>query len=106
VLIYRTTLEALANVRKHARATMVRVQFLEVSDGCLARIVDDGVGYNPAEVEASPGHLGMTLIRERAQVAGGWSRIESTPGEGTTVEFWIPFDEPPYQPEAGRERAA
>jgi PAS domain S-box-containing protein len=106
VLIYRTTQEVLANVRKHARARMVRVQFLEVSDGCLARITDDGVGYDPAEIEQRPGHLGLTLIRERAQIAGGWARIESTPGRGTTVEFWIPFDEPPHRPEARRERAA
>jgi PAS domain S-box-containing protein len=106
VLIYRTTQEALANVRKHARAKTVKVEFLEVSDGCLARIIDDGIGYDPMEVEERPGHLGLTLIRERAQIAGGWSRIESTPGGGTTVEFWIPFDEPPSQPEARRERAA
>jgi PAS domain S-box-containing protein len=106
VLIYRTTQEALANVRKHAQARTVKVQFLEVSDGCLTRITDDGVGYNPAEIEERPGHLGLTLIRERAEIAGGWSRIESTPGRGTTVEFWIPFDAPPHQPEARRERAA
>jgi PAS domain S-box-containing protein len=106
VLIYRTTQEALANVRKHARAKMVRVQFLEVSDGCLARITDDGVGYDPAQIEERPGHIGLTLIRERAQMAGGWSRIESTPGGGTTVEFWVPFDDPPGQPEARRDHAA
>lgn len=106
VLIYRTAAEALMNVRKHARASRVQVQFREVGGGCLARIVDDGVGYNPAEVEQRPGHIGLTLIRERAEMAGGWCLIESTPGAGTTVEFWIPHGEVPSQPEAGHERAA
>ncbi|PAZ13051.1 hypothetical protein CLM62_26480 [Streptomyces sp. SA15] len=93
VVVYRTAQEALMNVRKHARAKMVRVQLLGVDDGCLMRIVDDGVGYDPLEVESRPGHLGLTLIHERAQMAGGWSRVESEPGVGTTVEFWVPLTE-------------
>jgi PAS domain S-box-containing protein len=106
VLIYRTAQEALANVRKHARAKTVWVELMDVSDGCLARITDDGVGYDPADVEERPGHLGLILMRERAQIAGGWCRVESTPGSGTTVEFWVPLDTPPDQPETGHERAA
>jgi PAS domain S-box-containing protein len=106
MLIYRTTQEALVNVRKHAKAKTVRVQFTDVSDGCLTRISDDGVGYSPVEIEDRPGHLGLTLMRERAQFAGGWCRIESTPGGGTVVEFWVPLDNPPRHNEAGHERAA
>jgi PAS domain S-box-containing protein len=105
VLIYRSASEALANVRKHARASHVRVQFRAAAGGCLVRIVDDGVGYSPAEVEQRPGHAGLTLIRERAEIAGGWSRIESTPGSGTTVEFWVPNHGLP-EPRAGNERVA
>lgn len=106
MLIFRTVQEALVNVRKHAKAKTVRIIFLDVSDGCLTRISDDGVGYSPAEVENRPGHLGLTLMRERAELAGGWCRIESSPGGGTVVEFWVPFEDPPVQPGAGRERAA
>lgn len=106
VLIYRTAAEALMNVRKHARASTVAVQFRDVGGGCLARIVDDGVGYDPAEVQARPGHVGLSLIRERAELAGGWCRLESTPGAGTTVEFWIPHGGLPAEPQAGHERAA
>src|SRR5215469_3272885 len=63
-LIYRTAREALVNVRKHAKAKTVRVQLRDVSGGCLVGIVDDGVGYNPAEIEERPGHIGLSLIRE------------------------------------------
>jgi PAS domain S-box-containing protein len=99
VLIYRTAQEALMNVRKHARATTVRVELADLSNGCLVRITDDGVGYNPADVENSPGHLGLVLMRERPPIAGGWCRIESAPGAGTTVEFWVRVDQPPPGPE-------
>jgi PAS domain S-box-containing protein len=105
LLIYRNTREALTNVRKHAHAGTVTVELLDVEDGCLVRVVDDGVGYDPSEVEARPGHLGLVLIKERAELAGGWCRIESSPGTGTTVEFWVPFAESFAEPGAGRGRA-
>ena len=31
-------------------------------------------------------------MRERAEMVGGWWRIDSVPGAGTTVEFWVPFE--------------
>ena len=105
-LIFRIAQEALINVRKHAKAKTVQLEFQEVCGGCLARIVDDGVGYSPADVEERPGHIGLSLMRERAVIAGGWCRIESTPGAGAMVEFWVPYNGLPTQPEAGSERAA
>lgn len=105
LLIYRNIREALTNVRKHAHARTVSVELLGIEDGCLGRVVDDGVGYDPAEVEARPGHLGLVLIKERAELAGGWCRIESCPGAGTTVEFWVPLAESFAEPGTGRGRA-
>ena len=37
-----------------------------------------------------PGHLGLFAMRQRAQLAGGWCHIESEPGAGAKVEFWVP----------------
>jgi signal transduction histidine kinase len=93
LLIYRIVREALVNVRKHARADTVTVELHEVEDGCLIRVVDDGVGYDPADVEGRACHLGLVLMGERALLTGGWCRIESSPGAGTTVEFWVPLAE-------------
>jgi PAS domain S-box-containing protein len=101
LLIYRNVLEVLANVRNHARASTVAVELLVIEDGCLVRIVDDGVGYDPADVEDRPGHLGLVLIKERVELAGGWCRIESSPGTGTTVEFWVPLGKSATKPDAG-----
>lgn len=99
VPMYRIAREVLVNVRRHAHADTVRVGLADVDDGGLVSISDDGVGYNPADVEGRPGHLGLLLIRERAQLAGGWCRIESSPGVGTAVEYWIPFDHDRARPE-------
>lgn len=90
VVIYRIAQEALMNVRKHARASRVRMRLRSVNEGYHVQIVDDGVGYDPLQVESTSGHLGLTLMRDRAEVAGGWCRVESAPGAGTTVEFWVP----------------
>jgi len=106
MVIYRTAREALTNVRKHAQAATVRVQLLDVAHGLLARITDDGIGYSPADVEDRAGHLGLILMRERVQTAGGWCRIESAPGAGTTVEFWVPLTIPAGRRKTGDGRAA
>ncbi|MGY1736647.1 PAS domain S-box protein [Geodermatophilus sp. SYSU D00684] len=89
LIVYRIAQEAFTNIRRHARARTVTVRLSTVDDGCLVAISDDGVGYQP-DTESVPGHLGLPLMVERAQIAGGWCRIESAPGRGTTVEFWIP----------------
>jgi signal transduction histidine kinase len=93
VVLYRMAQEALGNVRKHARATGVVVHLSEEDGGFAVRIADDGVGFSPpARLHSERGHLGLTSLRERAEMTGGWCRVHSLPGEGTTVEFWVPAD--------------
>jgi PAS domain S-box-containing protein len=91
-LLYRVTQEALANVRKHARAGRVEVTLSSALDSAFAvRVRDDGVGFDPAATDAGrPGHLGMLGMRERVESAGGHLRVESAPGGGTTVDFELP----------------
>jgi PAS domain S-box-containing protein len=92
-IAYRIAVEALGNVQRHARADHVDVLLTERDGGLFMRIRDDGVGM-PEDVVSNgkPGHLGLTSVRERAEMAGGWSRIETSQGAGTTVEVWLPMD--------------
>jgi signal transduction histidine kinase len=55
---------------------------------------DEGVvGIPDAEVgRQRAGHLGLTAMRERAELAGGWCNI-SRMNQGTAVEAWVPADE-------------
>ena len=38
-----------------------------------------------------PGHLGLATITERAELAGGWCRVNSRPSEGSIIECWMPL---------------
>jgi PAS domain S-box-containing protein len=89
VILYRIAQEVLTNVRKHAGAETAIVTLDARDGGYYVRVRDDGVGFTPQLATARPGHLGLAAIRERAELAGGWLRIESAPNDGTTVEFWI-----------------
>jgi signal transduction histidine kinase len=83
--------EALNNVEKHARATKVTVVAEKVDGGIRVLISDDGTGFVAAESARIPGHIGLVAMRERAQLAGGWFHVDSDPGAGAKVEFWIPL---------------
>jgi PAS domain S-box-containing protein len=91
VVAYRIVQEALANVRVHARAGRVAIRLEEADGGVLVRVSDDGIGFLPGLAERRPaGHLGLVSMREQAAMAGGWCRVASAPGMGTTVELWLP----------------
>lgn len=88
--IYRLAQEALNNVVKHARADRVDI-ILEHSREHVSLIVEDnGVGFNPSEIQTTGGGFGLIGMRERAALAGGDVQIESTPGRGTTVILRVP----------------
>ena len=76
---------------RHAEAATVGVGLAERDGGVLVKVEDDGVGCSPDRVRT--GGVGLTAMRERAELAGGWWRLESAPPRpGTVVEFWIPFE--------------
>lgn len=87
--LYRIVEEALANVRMHSGARMVRVVLQQYSDNEVALLVDDdgrGVDTDPAR----PVGLGMVGMRERALFLGGELRIESDPVTGTKLHAVFP----------------
>jgi signal transduction histidine kinase len=91
VLLYRVAQEAITNIRKHAHARRVHVLLTDQDGGFLVRIADDGVGFAaPDTLQSARGHLGVSAMRERVEMAGGWCQLRSLPGDGTTVEFWVP----------------
>ena len=99
-ILYRIVQEALVNVRKHACATLVTVTLQEREGGYLVRIADDGVGFAVDDAKPVSGHLGLASMQERAMLANGWLRVVSAPGEGTTIEVWVPVLTPGDEPDA------
>jgi signal transduction histidine kinase len=88
--VFRQLAEALSNIEKHAGATRVEVRLTSSEGGILAVVEDNGRGFVVAERNNLPGHLGLLALKERALMAGGWYKIESQPGSGTRIEFWMP----------------
>jgi signal transduction histidine kinase len=89
--VFRQLAEALTNIEKHAGATRVQVHVKAGNAGLLGVVVDDGRGFVVSERNNLPGHLGLLAVKERALMAGGWYKIESQPGLGTRIEFWMPI---------------
>lgn len=89
VTLYRIAQEALNNARKHAQATAVSLK-LSNSNGLLLTIQDNGCGFDPAALGTRNRGMGITTMRERANLVDGNCAISSSFGCGTTVEVWVP----------------
>lgn len=87
--IFRIVQEALTNVKRHAQTNHAVVQLNQHNGTLQVMVRDQGVGFNPSTV--MPESFGLRGIRERARLFGGNARIESTPGEGTTVFVQLPL---------------
>ena len=93
--------EALANVRKHAQASTVRVRLCYAQDVLRLKGADDGCGFaserpseRPSErlseglSEAANGGYGLRGMRDRVQQVGGSVLVTSVPGAGTEIRSW------------------
>ena len=93
--LYRATVEALLNAKRHAGARTVTIK-LQQDEAYLEIVVtDDGQGFASeqwGEAAAKPGHFGLLGMRERIGLLGGVCKIASKPGEGTTVRITVPRD--------------
>ncbi|MDX5445274.1 MAG: type IV pili methyl-accepting chemotaxis transducer N-terminal domain-containing protein [Zoogloeaceae bacterium] len=82
--------EALSNVRKHARARSVQVWLHRGLDGLIVSVRDDGIGFDDtraATQDDSHAHIGLNVMRERAQRIGAGFTVHSKPGKGTEVRI-------------------
>jgi two-component system NarL family sensor kinase len=89
--LYRIVQEALANVRRHARATDVTITMRERDRRVVLVVRDDGQGF-----DATAGHegrYGLLGMRERARLLGGTLRVEGRAGRGTIVRVTVPLAE-------------
>jgi PAS domain S-box-containing protein len=87
--LYRIALEACTNVARHARATHTWLSLRAEGDDAVLEIRDDGLGFDPGGLSGSG--MGLVGITERAMLAGGQARVESTPGSGTTIRVRVPM---------------
>ncbi len=81
--LYQIAQEALNNTLRHANAASVTVHLLQERDSVVMEIVDDGCGFDLAQV--GKGGMGLENMRARAEEIGAQFEIISSPGEGVLV---------------------
>jgi PAS domain S-box-containing protein len=87
--VFRMVQESLVNVGKHAQARAVGVAIIPVDGGLRLKVQDDGIGFDTSATR-KPNSLGLAGLRERAQLLKGSVVVYSKPGQGTTIDAFIP----------------
>ncbi len=86
--------ESMTNAVKHAKPENVRITLEFGEKSVELRVHDDGIGFDPGNAPGlSEGHLGLQGMRERMKRLGGTVKVESSPGEGTTIRARVPLAE-------------
>ncbi len=83
IAFYRIAQEALYNIAKHAKASQVEINLNKAGAVVELHICDNGQGFDLQQ--SFPGHYGLGMMRERAEVVGAQLCVASQPGRGTEV---------------------
>ena len=87
---YRTAQEALTNVSKYARCSLVQIEISDAENFLTMEISDNGVGISGEEMR-KPDAFGLRGLHERAKTVGGWLDVSTHSGIGTTVILSVPL---------------
>lgn len=85
--LYRIAREAVNNVARHAIATELTISLQCQPDKIALIVSDNGCGFDPDFIPA--GHLGIGIMRQRAEAIGGRLEISSQIGEGTQIKVFL-----------------
>jgi PAS domain S-box-containing protein len=88
--LFRIAQEALSNVFKHSQAKEAQVELSGAKNEIRLRIVDAGLGFDPALQNGEAG-LGLISMRERLRLVGGRFSVHSVPMHGTEVVAEVPL---------------
>ncbi len=82
-LIYK---ESLNNALKYAECRHIQVNLEKSRKHLSLQVQDDGKGFDPHTV---PSGTGLRSLQARAAECHGKLSVQSSPGEGTAVSFWV-----------------
>ena len=91
-LLFRITQEAVRNVIAHAAADHVSIRVGGDDGVATLRVADDGRGFDADQLERRrvEGHIGLSVLGDLTESAGGTMSVRSSPGTGTTIELEVP----------------
>ena len=87
--LFRIVQEALNNVVKYAQVSNAVVVLKMDNKRVLLEIEDEGVGFDPAASKTDQAKMGLSSMRERAEMMGGTFQVDSQPGAGTRIKVEI-----------------
>ena len=95
VTVIRVVQECLSNAQKHAGESHVEVRLQDMGSGLEVKVSDSGPGFDPQEVASSAASkgVGLSSMRERAELLRGSLSVQSSPGHGCEVVLFIPAKE-------------
>jgi two-component system NarL family sensor kinase len=90
-LVFRIAQEIIRNIGRHSGAGSVCIRLTCAGSDVVLTIADDGVGFDPRAVLASPreGHFGLALMTDLATNAGAALSVASAPGRGTRWQLVV-----------------
>jgi signal transduction histidine kinase len=86
VVLLRSAQEAMANVRRHAHASELRVRLQPDADGVRLSLSDNGIGLQPDHVDG----FGLRGMRARLDQVGGTLTLSASEGGGVRVDVAVP----------------
>jgi CheY-like chemotaxis protein len=96
IFLFQAVRELLFNVIKHAGRKTARVQVTRVNNSIRVTVMDEGAGFDPAQLRAaggSVGGFGLFSISERLGLLGGEIILDSSPGRGSRIILTAPLYE-------------
>ncbi len=94
VMIFRAVQELVRNASKHNQDNPVQLSIdvqMRIEENTIRVTVNDnGKGFNP-DTTSDKGGIGLKLIRERVEMAGGMLDVDSSIGQGSTITFQVPL---------------
>jgi signal transduction histidine kinase len=95
IACFRIFQEALGNAIKHSGARNLQVRLGSSVNLLTVSIRDDGVGFNVKDAREhalDAGSVGLSSMRERAELAGGHFDVQSSIGHGTRIRASFPIE--------------
>ncbi|WP_264077247.1 sensor histidine kinase [Mycolicibacterium houstonense] len=86
VVLLRSAQEAMTNVRRHSRASTLRVRLEPVPAGIRLSLSDNGIGLPPDHVDG----FGLRGMRARLDQVGGTLKLSAPDGGGVRVDVAVP----------------
>ncbi|MFK7860814.1 MAG: sensor histidine kinase [Granulosicoccus sp.] len=96
ICLYRFVQEALNNAFYHGQADVVSVLPTFADNTLQVSVIDDGRGFDIADINSQSTGFGLPGLRERIESVGGFFDIDSRLGRGTEVKARFVFTPPEH----------